>query len=264
MDLQYEPLKSIDDVVLDRMRKVVDDSVKQISRNVHNILKLLRKIQDACATNGHAKNPSLREIFKTVKLENWLTYFESLSRKISNSFSDIFHHLNNILDEEERAKLEKVLPSYEGYSYSWSELINSELPVLKEEVAFLLNFINYPNRQLSGILEQHQRPDGGTHIISKSIATTPAAVNPKYTTIEPGPSRAKQTTYFEITSREWIDVSKYNFRDMSKRKACSPSEDHVSRHGQQERALLGIHAGRHLQSAHRRRQQNTDCSAGAG
>lgn len=170
MDFHYETLKSIDDAVLDRMKKVVDDSVKQISRNIHNILKLLKKIQDACSTNGSGRNMSLREIFKPVKLENWLTYFENLSRKISNSFADIVNHLHNLLDEEERSRLNSVLPNYEGYSLT--EIINSEIPQLKEEIAFLLGFISYPNRQLAGILEQHQRPDGGTHIISK-VSQTP-------------------------------------------------------------------------------------------
>ena len=55
MEFHYETLKAIDEAVLDRMKKVVDDSVKQISRNVHNILKLLKKIQEACG-NGSSRN----------------------------------------------------------------------------------------------------------------------------------------------------------------------------------------------------------------
>lgn len=215
MDFHYETLKAIDDVVIDRMKKVVDDSVKQISRNVHNILKLLKKIQEACG-NGSSRNPTLRDVFKPVKLENWLTYFENLSRKISNSFADIVNHLHNLLDEDERSKLSQVLPNYEGYSLT--DLINAEIPVLKEEIAFLLGFISYPNRQLTGILEQHQRPDGGTHIISKSIATTPAVANPKYLAIESDIlSMRKPAAFFEITSRECIDISKYHLRDVGKR-----------------------------------------------
>ena len=216
MEFHYEILKAIDEAVLDRMKKVVDDSVKQISRNVHNILKLLKKIQDSCG-NGSSRNTSLRDVFKPVKLENWLTYFENLSRKISNSFADIVNHLQNLLDDEERNKLGQVLPTYEGYSLT--DVVNAELPVLKEEIAFLLGFISYPNRQLAGILEQHQRPDGGTHITSKSIATTPGAVTPKYTSLDADtPNSKRPATFFEITGRDCIDVSKYHLRDVGKRR----------------------------------------------
>ena len=218
MDYHYDIIKAIDEPIIERMKKVVDDSIKQISRNVHNITKLLRKIQESCG-NGTARNNSLRDIFKPVKLENWLTYFENLSRKISNSFADIVNHLHNLLDDEERTKLNQSLPNFEGYSLS--EIINNEHPPLKEEIAFLLGFISYPNRQLAGILEQHQRPDGGTHIISKSIATTPTTVVAnKYQSVlaesvEPAivPRVFKSPNYFEIKTRDCIDLSRCHPRD---------------------------------------------------
>lgn len=222
MDFHFDALKSIDDPVIDRVKKVVDESIKQLSRNVHNILKLLKKIQEACG-NGSSRNPSLRDVFKPVKLENWLCYFENLSRKISNSFADIVNHLHNLMDDEERNKLHQVLPNYDG-GYSLNEIINAELPQLKEEIAFLLGFISYPNRQLAGILEQHQRPDGGTHIISKSIATTPVAVSNKYQAVLTDisseslviPKILKPNVCFEITGQECIDISKFPHRDVGK------------------------------------------------
>lgn len=261
MDFGFEALKAIDDSVIDRMKKVVDDSVKQISRNVHNILKLLRKIQEACNSSGSARHPSLREVFKPVKLENWLTYFENLSRKITNSFADIVNHLHNLLDEEERSKLANVIPNYEGYSLT--EIINNEMPVLKEEIAFLLGFISYPNRQLAGILEQHQRPDGGTHIISKSIATTPAAISQKYTSLETEMPARRSGGYFEIVSRECIDLGKYGQRDLSKGRRGLTSEGHLPRRRQQKRDLPRPHAGRHPEAAAGRRQPNRERAAGA-
>lgn len=233
MESHYDFLKAIDDPVLDRMKRVVDDSIKQISRNMHNIVKLMRKIMEYCSPNGK-RTQNLREIFKPVKLETWLTYFENLSRKVNNSFTEISIHLHNLLNEEDRAKLYEGLGINDGYSLT--EILNKEIPELKEEIAFLLGFISYPNRQFAGILEQHQRPDGGTHITSKSIATTPPAVQIKGPQLvsenldQPPISLAQQipaprklesegASYFEILSRESIDCSKFKATDVSN---CTP------------------------------------------
>lgn len=215
MDTQYEFMKALDDHVIDRMKRVVDDTIKQISRNTHNIVKLLRKIVEVCSTGGRCQ--PLSEILRTSKLETWLTYFENLSRKVNNSFADIMTHLQNMLNEDDKSKLYSVMGAEDGYSLT--DILNREVPVLKEEIAFLLGFISYPNRQLAGILEQHQRPDGGMHITSKSIANKPMISAPSIAPIiadvqDVQPKRI--ASVFEITSRECIDLSKYTGADYSK------------------------------------------------
>lgn len=231
LDSHYEFLKAVDDPVLTKMKKVVDDSIKQISRNMHNIIKLMRKIMEYCSPNGK-KTQNLRDIFKPVKLETWLSYFDGLTRKINNSFTEISIHLHNLLNEDDRVKLYEGLGINDGYSLT--EILNKEIPELKEEITFLLGFISYPNRQFAGILEQHQRPDGGTHITSKSIATTPAAILMKaaqavsdsidstLVTTQPlpaappkKPAGTPSSSYFEILSRESIDCSKFKPGDFS-------------------------------------------------
>lgn len=220
MDTTTEFLKAIDDPVMDRMKRVVDDTIKQISRNMHNIVKLMRKIMEVCSTGG-SRYQSLRDIFKPVKLETWLVYFENLSRKVNNSFADIVTHLQNLLNEEERSKLYSVMGAED--SYSLTDILNREIPVLKEEIAFILNFISYPNKQIAGILEQHQRPDGGTHITSKSISTNPTVAAPKLGPFSSSdlvesisPSKKGQMAYLQIVSRECIDISKCKSSDYSK------------------------------------------------
>lgn len=217
MDTQYDFVKSLDEQVIDRMKRVVDDSVKQISRNTHNIVKLLRKIVEVCSNGGRCQ--PLSDILRTSKLETWLTYFENLSRKINNSFADIITHLQNMLNEDDKSKLYSVMGAEDGYSLT--EILNKEVPVLKEEIAFLLGFISYPNKHLAGILEQHQRPDGGMHITSKSIANKLAVSAPSIApTIaeaqETMQTPAKRSGDFKILSRECIDLSTFDGGQFSK------------------------------------------------
>lgn len=245
MDSHYDFLKAIDDPVLDRMKRVVDDSIKQISRNMHNLVKLMRKIMEFCSPNGK-RSQNLREIFKPVKIETWLTYFENLSRKINNAFTEIATHLHNLLNEDDRAKLYEGLGVNDGYSLT--EILNKEIPELKEEIAFLLGFISYPNRQFAGILEHHQRPDGGTHITSKSIASTPTPAGilikssqlmadsleqSQVSVPVPIPQRNPGSSYFEILGRESIDCSKYKQADFSNCRSSLTRPNHMPRHDEQ-------------------------------
>ncbi len=166
MDTLNELLRSIDEKVLDKIKVAIEDSMKTLSLNVHNVLKLLRGILKHC-TNADNRNCNL----KPNKLDLWLSYFQTLSSRFNNIFSDIFSNLELILDPSSQRIMETIFPDLRltgGRRKAWSDVLAGEAPILKDELSFLFSLVNFNGSHLSGIVKQEQRPGGGMHVVSES------------------------------------------------------------------------------------------------
>lgn len=166
MDMHNELLKSIDEKVLEKIKLAIEESLRTLSLNVHNVLKLLRGILKYC-TGPDNRSCNL----KPNKLDLWLSYFQTMPSRFNNIFSDIFSNLELILDPNSQRTMEAIFPELRltgGRRKAWSDVLASEAPLLKDELAFLFSLVNFHGSLLSGIVKQEQRPGGGMHVVSES------------------------------------------------------------------------------------------------
>jgi len=184
MDQHAELIKSVDEKVVERLKHIVEDCIKTISRNVHCLLKLVRKVNEMYSP--YPEQRLLEDIFGHSRLERWLSHFDTLSLKVKNSFSEIIYHLQELLDVDGREKLSQCWGRADHRSLV--EILEEEVPQLREEVLFLFTFLD-PIPMRHGIIEAHKRADGGTHITSHSTALK----NPSRTMSNQGNQTAHST-----------------------------------------------------------------------
>ena len=156
----------IDEDILDSIRGTVKESLESLSKQLLDTLNLFKLILDECCENEHGQK-KLKSLFKPTKLELWTTYLRCLTRKINVSFSELKTHAIDFLREDVMEKFQQKQKKVKPVS---CEERLKKYPRPKNEVAFLLNFINYNSKNSSGILEHYQRPDGGSHVKSQSTA----------------------------------------------------------------------------------------------
>lgn len=165
-------VRKIDARVTDRIKSALEESILTLSRETFGILKILSKVVTYC--NQPASN---ERWYKADKLETWLTNFECLNMKVRNAFLDILRHLELVMEPEGKAKLENELFKRDQDRKPLMEILKREDPVLKEkeEIQFLLSLINFSYKPTPGVVEQQRRPDGGLHVVSKSLQVQPTA-----------------------------------------------------------------------------------------
>lgn len=156
----------IDEEILDSIRGTVKESLESHSKQLLDTLNLFKLILDECYESEHS-HKKLKALFKPTKLEIWTTYLRCLTRKINVSFSELKTHAIDFLREDVMEKFQQKQKKVKPVS---CEERLKKYPRPKNEVAFLLNFINYNPKNIAGILEHYQRPDGGSHVKSQSTA----------------------------------------------------------------------------------------------
>lgn len=171
MELHQELVKSVDEKVVERLKGALDDCIKTMSRNTHSLLKLLRRVIDVCTPQTEHRAPSLGQIIGQHRLDRWLGHFDTLSLKVRTAFSEITYHMQELLDIDSRDRLRQSWSRHD--QRSMMEQLETESPFLREEMAFLLAFLDHVPlpQHLPGIVESHKRPDGGYHITSTSTST---------------------------------------------------------------------------------------------
>lgn len=199
-------LDGLDPPLLENLRSTLTDLVKTLSSNLHNLLKLLRWLQEAQSPPGRP----LSDILGGQRLSIWLAYAATLSQRMENCFSDVIYTLFEMLQDEDKTWLNKRFQEYKHQS--WHHELSHYKPILKEEIPFLLAFINYTPEMPpgTGVLEQSKRPDGGYHVISTSGSRNQPGVPSPVDGAVSAPSQPRPQVIKDlvITGMKKIDLTK--------------------------------------------------------